>query len=118
MASGGYPGASDTGHEITGIDKAEAIPGIHVIQAGTSKKTLRPEDGFDSSENGAETKEVLVNSGGRVLNVVGRAATVQAARALAYEGVEQISFAGEHHRSDIATWPAELDLPAGPKLKN
>ena len=118
MASGGYPGASDTGHEITGIDKAEAIPGIHVIQAGTSKKTLRPEDGLNSSESGAETKEVLVNSGGRVLNVVGRAATVQAARALAYEGVEQITFTGEHHRSDIATWPAELNLPAGPKLKN
>ncbi len=68
--------------------------------------------------SGPEAKEILVNSGGRVLNVVGRAATVQAARALAYEGVKQISFAGEHHRSDIATWPAELDLSVGSDLKN
>ena len=30
------------------------------------------------------------------------------ARALAYRGVDLIHFDGEHHRSDIATWPADL----------
>ena len=49
-----------------------------------------------------------MNSGGRVLDVVARAATLDEARALAYRGVELIHFDGEHHRSDIATWPADL----------
>ena len=37
MASGGYPGRTDTGHPITGIEAAEALAGVHVIHAGTSE---------------------------------------------------------------------------------
>ena len=38
MASGGYPGPTDTGHEITGIEAAEQLDGVHVIHAGTSQE--------------------------------------------------------------------------------
>lgn len=109
MASGGYPGTCDTGHEITGIEDAEALEGVHVIQAGTSWKITNPMEDVALGCCGFEPDEVLVNSGGRVLDVVGRAPALQDARAAAYEGVSRISFAGEHHRSDIATWPAEPD---------
>ena len=43
------------------------------------------------------------------LDVVARAATVERARQRAYEAVGLIRFQGEHHRTDIATWPAGLD---------
>ena len=58
---------------------------------------------------GFEPTLALVNSGGRVLDVVARAATVERARQRAYEAVGLIRFQGEHHRTDIATWPAGLD---------
>ena len=58
---------------------------------------------------GFEPTLALVNSGGRVLDVVARAATVERARQRAYEAVGLIRFQGEHHRTDIATWPAGLN---------
>ncbi|WP_270772305.1 phosphoribosylamine--glycine ligase [Pauljensenia sp. OF14-1SRA] len=109
MASGGYPDTPDTGHEITGIEDAEAVDGVHVIHAGTRFEITSSMDEVALGCCGFEPDEMLVNSGGRVLDVVGRGATVAEARAKAYEGVDWISFAGEHHRKDIATWPAELD---------
>lgn len=109
MASGGYPDTPDTGHEITGIEDAEAIDGVHVIHAGTRFEITSSMEEVALGCCGFEPDEMLVNSGGRVLDVVGRGATVEEARAKAYEGVDWISFAGEHHRKDIATWPAELD---------
>lgn len=109
MASGGYPDTPDTGHEITGIEDAEAVDGVHVIHAGTRFEITSSRDEVALGCCGFEPDEMLVNSGGRVLDVVGRGATVEEARAKAYEGVDWISFAGEHHRKDIATWPAELD---------
>ncbi|WP_048677323.1 phosphoribosylamine--glycine ligase [Isoptericola variabilis] len=110
MASGGYPGPTDTGHEITGIEAAEALEGVHVIHAGTSEEIT--DDPIDVAAGccGFEPTYALVNSGGRVLDVVARAATLDEARALAYRGVELIHFDGEHHRSDIATWPADLTV--------
>ena len=104
MASGGYPGPTDTGHEITGIEAAEQLDGVHVIHAGTSQEITDVAAGCC----GFEPTYALVNSGGRVLDVVARAATLDEARALAYRGVDLIHFDGEHHRSDIATWPADL----------
>ena len=109
MASGGYPDTPDTGHEITGIEDAEAVDGVHVIHAGTRFEITSSMDEVALGCCGFEPDEMLVNSGGRVLDVVGRGATVEEARDKAYEGVDWISFAGEHHRKDIATWPAELD---------
>ena len=108
MASGGYPGPTDTGHEITGIEAAEQLDGVHVIHAGTSQEITDDPADVAAGCCGFEPTYALVNSGGRVLDVVARAATLDEARALAYRGVDLIHFDGEHHRSDIATWPADL----------
>ena len=88
LASRGYPASSSSGDVITGIDAAEALDGVHVIQAGTA---LHEGD--------------LVTAGGRVLAVVGTGPDVAAARAAAYAGVACISFDGAQHRTDIAAGP-------------
>ena len=85
MASAGYPETSSSGDVITGIDAAEALDDVHVIQAGTA---LAGED--------------LVTAGGRVLAVIATGADVATARAAAYDGVAAVAFPGAQHRSDIA----------------
>jgi len=84
MASGGYPGAYESGVPIDGLDAAGRVDGVTVFHAGTRL------DG-----------ERVVTAGGRVLGVTGVGDTVEAARAGAYEAVAQIKFAGAHYRRDI-----------------
>jgi len=84
VASGGYPGAYDTGFPIQGLAEAVATKDVIVFHAGS---TLR--DG------------VAVTSGGRVLTVVGRGTTFPKAIAAAYAAVGQISFPRKYHRTDI-----------------
>ncbi len=97
VASHGYPGEVRSGDEITGIEDAEQVDGAHVLHAGTA---LVP-----GGDDGAPP--VLVSSGGRVLTVVGTGPDLAAARTAAYAGVERISLAGSHHRTDIARAAAE-----------
>lgn len=85
MASRGYPESSSSGDVITGVDRADALDGVHVVHAGTA---LRDGD--------------LVTAGGRVLAVVGTGVDVSAAREAAYRGVAEVSFDGAQHRTDIA----------------
>ncbi len=85
LASGGYPGAYDTGVPIEGVEAAEAVPGALVFHAGTRLEQGR-----------------LVTAGGRVLAVTGLGATVAQARAVAYRAADEIVFAGQHRREDIA----------------
>ena len=83
VASGGYPGSYATGHPINGLD---AVPtGTQVFHAGTRQR-----------EDGA-----VVTAGGRVLTVVGRGASLAAARERAHAGAATISFEGSWHRADI-----------------
>ncbi len=89
MASAGYPASSSAGDVITGIAAAQAIDGVHVIQAGTALVT------------GAAGDD-LVTNGGRVLAVIGAGPDLAAARESAYEGVAAIEFEGSQHRTDIA----------------
>lgn len=91
VASSGYPEAPRTGDPITGLAEAAAVPGVHVLHAGTAA-------GPDGS---------VVSAGGRVLSVVGTGTDLAAARAAAYAGVERIALDGSHHRSDIARAAAE-----------
>lgn len=84
LASGGYPGAYESGKPVAGIGDAEALAGVLVFQAGTAEQEGR-----------------LVTSGGRVLTVVARGVDYRSAIARAYEGVSKISFAGMHYRKDI-----------------
>ena len=84
LASGGYPGAFETGYEIDGVDAAEALPGVVVFHAGSGVRDGR-----------------IVTSGGRVLTVVGRGGTFAEARDRAYAGAACISFPHKHVRTDI-----------------
>ncbi len=88
LASGGYPGRHDTGLPITGIEEAEALPGVQVFHAGTARR-----DG------------VLVTAGGRVLGVHATGPDLRAAVDTAYAAADRIQFTGKHHRRDIA-WRA------------
>lgn len=96
VAAHGYPGEVRSGDPITGIDAAEQA-GAHVLHAGTAVR-----DG------------VLVAAGGRVLSVVGTGADLTAARDAAYAGVERISLAGSHHRTDIARRAAQAQATGAP----
>ena len=84
LASRGYPESSESGRPITGIDEADAIPGIEVYHAGTAQR-------------GRE----IVTAGGRVLTVGGRGADFVEAITRAYAGVLRISFDGMQFRRDI-----------------
>ncbi|GAV31932.1 phosphoribosylamine-glycine ligase [Coriobacteriaceae bacterium EMTCatB1] len=85
LASGGYPGSYEKGKPISGIDAAEAVPGVTVYHAGTKR-----------GENGT-----ILSDGGRVLDVTAVAPTLAEARERAYEAVAKISFEGMHYRKDI-----------------
>ncbi|MGQ0629765.1 MAG: phosphoribosylamine--glycine ligase [Sporichthyaceae bacterium] len=85
IAAHHYPGPPRTGDAIAGLDAANAIDGVHVIHAGTTRR-------------GAE----VVSAGGRVLCVTATGPDLGAARAQAYAGVAAIDLPGSHHRSDIA----------------
>ena len=83
-ASGGYPGAYDTGVRITGVEEARRLDGVVVFHAGTARR-----DG------------ALVTAGGRVLGVQALGRDIGAARDRAYEAVDRIAFPGMHARRDI-----------------
>ena len=84
MAANGYPGQYDKGLAIAGIERANALPGVHVFHAGTATR-----DG------------ALVSTGGRVLNVSARGKTIAAARDRAYASIAAIDFPGGFCRTDI-----------------
>ena len=88
MASAGYPGAYEKGHEIFGLEEAEKMPGVTVFHAGTEKR-----DGK------------IVAIGGRVLDVTATGMDIEQARARAYAAVEKISWKGSFYRKDIG-WRA------------
>jgi len=85
MASGGYPGAYQTGVPIAGLPEKVLSGDVLVYHAGTKRQ------GRD-----------VVTAGGRVLGVTGVGAHFTDAMQRAYETVRMISFAGCHYRSDIA----------------
>lgn len=83
MSSAGYPGDYPKGKEIIGISQAEST-GAVVFHAGTK---------FD---------QTLVTDGGRVLGVTAIGENISSAKALAYNAVEKIQFAGAYYRRDIS----------------
>jgi phosphoribosylamine--glycine ligase len=86
MASEGYPPSPlRRTDSITGLDRAEAVEGVEVFHAGTARSGDR-----------------LVASGGRVLAVSARAASLAEARDKAYRATAEISWPGVHYRRDIA----------------
>jgi phosphoribosylamine---glycine ligase len=91
LAAEGYPASPRKGDPITGVEAADALDGVDVIQAGTAL------DG-----------DKLVTAGGRVLSVTATGADLADARGRAYAAVGLLSFAGVHHRTDIAAEASKL----------
>ena len=81
LASGGYPESYEKGKEITVGDLDN---GVVLCHAGTTKK-----DGK------------LLTSGGRVLGVCAKGASLEDARKKAYANVEKVKFDKMHYRTDI-----------------
>lgn len=92
LASEGYPGAYEKGHEIVGL---ELVRDAYVFQAGTAVKNGR-----------------LVTNGGRVLAVTAFGKDLEHAIASAYRSAGFIAFEGRTMRSDIGH-----DLVRTPKGK-
>jgi phosphoribosylamine--glycine ligase len=85
LTSAGYPGAYEKGKTITGIERAEELPGVTVYHAGTA----------------IDTNGQLVTAGGRVLDVTAVAPTFDEARRQAYAACDLIDFEGKTFRTDI-----------------
>lgn len=83
LASGGYPGAYETGLVIEGLDELDSD--AFVFHAGTRRR-----------DDGA-----LVTGGGRVLTIAALGPTLEMAREKAYRNAERVRFAGAHYRRDI-----------------
>jgi len=88
MATRGYPGDYEKGSNITGLEDAGSDENVEIFHAGTALK-----------------EGEIIATGGRVLNVTARGATVREAQERAYEAVERIDWAEGFYRTDIG-WRA------------
>ena len=86
LASKGYPGSYEKGHEITGLENVEGT----VYHMGTKADGDR-----------------IVTAGGRVLFVVGTGRDLAEARAAALRDVARIGCDNLFHRTDIGHWVFE-----------
>lgn len=101
MAAKGYPEAPEKGVLITSDDLGNPD---RILHAGTAAR-------------GAEREAETVSAGGRVLNIMGKGATLAAARANAYAVLADVTFAGSFHRTDIglAAEEGRIQVPSAPK---
>lgn len=88
VASDGYPDAPIAGRVVGGAEPSSAADDGELLcfHAGTSR---RPDGRYETT-------------GGRVLAMVGRGATMEAARDAAYRGVASVELDGGRFRTDIA----------------
>ena len=84
LASDGYPVSYEKGFVIKGLDKFDTAEGYYCFHAGTK-----------------QTEEGIVTNGGRVLGVTAKGATLQEARANAYEATKWVEFDNKYMRNDI-----------------
>ncbi|MCG8684951.1 MAG: phosphoribosylamine--glycine ligase [Desulfobacterales bacterium] len=95
ISAGGYPGSYESGHEITGLEEANAVKDTVVFHAGT---------GMDGDK--------VVATGGRVLGVTALGDTVEQAIKTAYEACSKINFKDCFMRKDIgAKAMKRMDTP-------
>jgi len=92
MAARGYPGKSERGQPIRGLDAAAQLPNVKVFHGGTTTA-------------GGE----VVTDGGRVLGVTATGATISGAKLNAYTAVKAIRWDGAWCRKDISD--KALDAP-------
>jgi phosphoribosylamine--glycine ligase len=85
MASEGYPGDYEKGHEIRGIAEADQLEDVKVFHAGTRLDGDR-----------------VLTDGGRVLGVTAMGNSISAAKLQAYKAVQMIRWRGAWCRKDIS----------------
>jgi phosphoribosylamine--glycine ligase len=85
LCSEGYPGCTQKGREIHGLEEAGRETGIVVFHAGTRREGDR-----------------VLTAGGRVLDVTALGADLATARSRAYAAAARIRFEGMQYRQDIA----------------
>ncbi|OUD10392.1 phosphoribosylamine--glycine ligase [Marivivens niveibacter] len=88
MASNGYPGAYEKGTVIRGLAALPETTDAYTFHAGTT-----------------ESNGDITATGGRVLNITARGATLAEAHAKAYEMIKQIDWPEGFYRNDIG-WRA------------
>lgn len=84
MAADGYPGSYEKGTIINGLDTLQETSSEMTFHAGTA-------------DNDGET----IATGGRVLNITARGATLQDAHARAYDMIKKIDWPEGFYRNDI-----------------
>jgi phosphoribosylamine--glycine ligase len=89
MAAKGYPEAPQLGGIISGLDRANTMPGVRVFHAGTK----------------GDTDGTIRAASGRVLAVCATADTLKEARDQAYRAIDQINWPSGFCRRDIG-WRA------------
>jgi phosphoribosylamine---glycine ligase len=93
LATKGYPGELETGQRIEGLDRVESdCPEALVFCAGVK-----------------EHDSTLVTAGGRVLTIVGRGSSFEAAISGAYDAVSRVHFDGMQYRRDIGRKTLNLE---------
>lgn len=90
VANQGYPGTFENGKVITGIDRADELPGVKVFHAGTKL--------VDGN---------VITNGGRVLGVTALGDSLATAKLNAYKGVQLVRWPGAWCRKDIGDKAAE-----------
>lgn len=84
LASPGYPGKTQTGEPIRGLEAAADQPGVEIFHAGT-----------------AERDERIYSAGGRVLNVCATGPGLVEALRRAYQAVSAVDWPSKVYRRDI-----------------
>ena len=87
--SAGYPGPVALDRRIEGLDAVGRLEDVELYHSGTRRAA----------------KRAFVTAGGRVLTVVGRGATREAAASRAYDALGRLRFEGMHYRTDIGRHP-------------
>ena len=89
MAANGYPGTYEKNTQIKGLSEAGADPAVEIFHAGTATDGDR-----------------ILATGGRVLNITARGATVAEAQRAAYAAIDKIDWPDGFCRRDIG-WRTE-----------
>ena len=92
MAARGYPGEPVRGARIGGLDEAEHVIGVTVLQAGTR-----------------QVGDDIVSDGGRVLAVTARGRNVGEAKDRAYTAVDRIDWPEGFCRRDIGSRATRME---------
>jgi phosphoribosylamine--glycine ligase len=95
LAARGYPAKPESGHVISGIEKAARHESVQIFHAGTKR---------------GEQGEWLT-TGGRVLGVTATGEDLEEALSRSYAAVNEISWEGMHYRKDIGKI-ADFQLPS------